>query len=70
MVEAAGRIQRLVENMKLQGRVTASLGGGRFIGIDFGEGDFMTECEVQVNGDGSVTVMDIRETPTPKEGSK
>tara|TARA_R110000851_G_scaffold308778_1_gene467888 strand:+ start:22604 stop:22774 length:171 start_codon:yes stop_codon:yes gene_type:complete len=56
--------------MKLQGRVTASLGGGRFIGIDFGEGDFMTECEVQVNGDGSVTVMDIRETPTPKEGSK
>jgi hypothetical protein len=41
----------------------AKLGSDRLIGIDYGSGDVTTEAEFQMNEDGSMTLLDIRETP-------
>jgi len=36
-----------------------------FIGVDHAAGDDIhTECEVQMNADGSMTILDIRQFPT------
>ena len=48
----------------------AKLGEDRVIGIDYGSGDVTTEAEFQLNADGSMTLLDIRETPASTLSSK
>jgi ubiquinone/menaquinone biosynthesis C-methylase UbiE len=48
----------------------AYLGPDRVIGIDYGSGDVTTEAEFKKNPDGSVTLIDIRETPTMTTNEK
>lgn len=35
-----------------------------FVGVDYGNGDVHTECEIEVLPNGVMKVLDIRETPT------
>ena len=37
-----------------------------YIGLDHGRGDHHTECEVQLNADGSTTVLNIRHYSDPR----
>ena len=38
----------------------------RWIGIDYGTDNVTTECEVEFLSDGTIHVLDIRETPSHK----
>lgn len=59
----------MFEASKLKGESLWALGGGRYIGVDRGSGETHTECEVQRNADGTITVLDVRSYPiAPKEG--
>lgn len=37
--------------------------GTRFVGVDFGYNEFTTECEGEIDADGVLRVLDIREIP-------
>ena len=44
------------------------MGGGRYVGIDrASEPDRHVECEVEVQGDGTIKVLDVREYPARPE---
>lgn len=54
----------MIDATKISGEQLWSVGAGRYIGVDrSASDDIHTECEVQMNADGSITVLDIREFP-------
>lgn len=54
----------MLEAAKIKNEMLWSLGGGRYIGVDWSDKqDLYVECEAQKNADGSITVLDIREFP-------
>lgn len=41
-------------------------GPPRWVGIDYGTDDMTAECEVELQPDGVIKVLDVRYTPAPK----
>lgn len=48
------------------GELTSDAGNPIFVGIDYGAGEVVTECEIEFLPDGTMKMLDIRETPMPK----
>lgn len=47
------------------GEPVSDAGNPICVGIDYGAGEVMTECEMEFLPDGTMKMLDIRETPMP-----